>query len=52
LPNGGKLTINATCENGKTQISVEDTGEGIFQEAKNKLFTPLVTTKAKGQVSA
>ena len=49
MPNGGKLTINATCENGKTQISVEDTGEGIPQEAKGTLFTPLVTTKSKGQ---
>jgi signal transduction histidine kinase len=49
MPNGEKLTINATCENGKAQISVEDTGQGISPEAKSKLFTPLVTSKAKRQ---
>ena len=30
-------------------ISVEDTGEGIPEEVKDKLFTPLFTTKSKGQ---
>jgi signal transduction histidine kinase len=49
MPNGGKLTITVSSENGKAQISVEDTGEGIPQEAKDRLFTPLVTTKSKGQ---
>jgi signal transduction histidine kinase len=49
MPNGGKLIIRATYENSKAKISVEDTGEGIAEEAKNKLFTPLFTTKSKGQ---
>jgi signal transduction histidine kinase len=49
MPNGGKLIIRATYENNKAKIIVEDTGEGIAQEAKNKLFTPLFTTKSKGQ---
>ena len=38
MPNGGKLIISATYENSKAKISVEDTGEGIAQEAKKKLF--------------
>jgi len=49
MPNGGKLTIAATCESDKAVISVQDTGTGIPEEAKGKLFTPLFTTKSKGQ---
>jgi PAS domain S-box-containing protein len=47
--NGGKLTINAYCKKHHVYISVEDTGGGIPEEAKNKIFKPLFTTKAKGQ---
>ena len=28
---------------------MEDTGEGIPKEVQDKLFTPLMTTKSKGQ---
>ena len=49
MPNGGKLTIKVTRKNGKALISVEDTGEGIPKEVESKLFTPLFTTKSKGQ---
>jgi signal transduction histidine kinase len=49
MPNGGKLTIRAVNEKRKVHITVEDTGEGIPEEAREKLFTPLFTTKAKGQ---
>ena len=49
MPKGGKLTISATSNNGKATISVQDTGEGIPENVKNKIFTPLMTTKAKGQ---
>ena len=30
-------------------ITVEDTGVGIPEDAKSRLFTPLLTTKSKGQ---
>ena len=30
-------------------VSVEDTGLGIPEDAKGKIFSPLFTTKAKGQ---
>lgn len=36
-------------ENRKALISVEDTGLGIPEEDKNKIFKPLFTTKSKGQ---
>jgi PAS domain S-box-containing protein len=49
MPNGGKLDINAGYEEQKAIITVEDTGEGIPEEAKDKIFKPLFTTKAKGQ---
>lgn len=49
MPNGGKLTVQAFCEGKDNIITVEDTGVGIPEEAKRKLFTPLFTTKSKGQ---
>jgi signal transduction histidine kinase len=49
MPNGGKLTISATCDNGKATITVQDTGVGIPEQIKSKIFTPLVTTKVTGQ---
>ena len=49
MPNGGKLTVTAKAVADKAVIVVEDTGVGIPEEAKSKLFTPLFTTKAKGQ---
>jgi PAS domain S-box-containing protein len=49
MPNGGKLTIAASSKNGKATITVQDTGEGIPEEVRGKLFMPLVTTKSKGQ---
>ena len=50
MPEGGELTIKAQTTNQKrVEISVEDTGTGISEEIKPKLFTPLFTTKSKGQ---
>ncbi len=45
----GKLTITASVKDSKTVISVGDTGVGIPKEVKEKMFTPLFTTKSKGQ---
>ena len=49
MPKGGKLTIEACREADDSIITVEDTGVGVPEEAKDKLFTPLFTTKSKGQ---
>jgi PAS domain S-box-containing protein len=49
MPEGGKLTISAVKDNKEIVISVQDTGLGIPEEVKSKLFTPMFTTKAKGQ---
>ncbi len=51
MPEGGQLTIHAFRDKKKhdSVITVEDTGVGIPESVKNKLFTPMFTTKAKGQ---
>jgi signal transduction histidine kinase len=49
MPQGGKLTVAASRKNGKATITVEDTGGGIPEDVRSKIFMPLVTTKAKGQ---
>ncbi len=49
MPNGGKLTIKAAQQNGNIVITVADTGVGIRDEIKPKIFQPLMTTKSKGQ---
>ncbi len=50
MPQGGELTIigQSMCD-GQVQITVEDTGVGIPEEIKSKIFMPLFTTKSKGQ---
>ncbi len=50
MADGGELTVKAQSgSQGKAQITVEDTGTGIPEEVKPKIFTPLFTTKSKGQ---
>jgi signal transduction histidine kinase len=49
MPDGGKLTVQAYREKTAVVITVQDTGVGISEDAREKLFTPLFTTKAKGQ---
>ena len=49
MPKGGKLDINAFTKNDKAIITVEDNGKGIPEGVRSKIFTPLMTTKAKGQ---
>jgi two-component system sensor histidine kinase HydH len=49
MPKGGKLTISAYQKHRYAFFSVEDTGVGIPEEIKPKLFQPMVTTKSKGQ---
>ena len=49
MPKGGKLYINAYKEAKDILIIVKDTGVGIPEAVKGKLFTPMFTTKSKGQ---
>ena len=49
MPDEGKLTVKAVREKPKNNNCVQDTGVGIPAEVKTKMFTPLFTTKSKGQ---
>lgn len=49
MPKGGKLNVHVYREAKSTVITVMDTGVGIPEEVKSKLFSPLFTTKSKGQ---
>ena len=49
MPNGGKLIINAYRDEKGIVMTVEDTGVGIPEQIRSKLFTPMFTTKTKGQ---
>ncbi len=49
MPDGGKLSLRFNELDDKIAISVEDTGIGIPEEIKNRLFVPMVTSKPKGQ---
>jgi signal transduction histidine kinase len=49
MPDGGKLSINASKDLQNIVIFVQDTGVGIPEEAKPDIFKPMFTTKSKGQ---
>lgn len=51
MPNGGELIIRGyvDTQTQDTLITVKDTGVGIPENVKPKLFTPMMTTKSKGQ---
>lgn len=48
IPQEGTIRITASSEERKVALSIIDSGEGIPEEVQAKIFTPLVTTKAKG----
>jgi PAS domain S-box-containing protein len=49
MPNGGNLELTSMAKEDKVIVTVADTGEGIPEDFKPKLFSPMLTTKAKGQ---
>jgi PAS domain S-box-containing protein len=49
MEDAGTLTVKADAAKGFTTITIQDTGVGIPEEVKEKMFTPLFTTKSKGQ---
>ncbi len=49
MPNGGDWHYPVSKWEGNVFIIVSDTGVGLPEEVKPKLFTPMLTTKSKGQ---
>ncbi len=54
MPSGGTLNVVTKLKRepngqGTVMIMVEDTGEGISDAIRGKIFKPLFTTKSKGQ---
>ncbi len=48
MPDGGKLRIRAWTGEKLAMVSFQDTGKGIPEDVKAKIFSPLFTTKEKG----
>jgi len=48
MPDGGKLKIRAWTSQNIAAVSFEDTGIGIPEDVKTKMFSPLFTTREKG----
>ncbi|HEX7482117.1 MAG TPA: ATP-binding protein, partial [Candidatus Bathyarchaeia archaeon] len=50
MPDGGTLTLTGQVNpQGQVFVTVKDTGVGIPNAIKNQIFTPLFTTKPRGQ---
>ena len=48
MPGGGKLLFRTSRENSRLLIEIEDTGGGIDEATKAKIFDPFFSTKEKG----
>lgn len=51
MDNRGTLTIDVTAIDGQAKISFTDSGKGIPEEIKSKIFLPFFTTKPPGEGS-
>jgi two-component system sensor histidine kinase HydH len=48
MPKGGELTVESSVQNGMIEVKIADTGSGISEESRKKLFTPFFTTRKQG----
>ncbi|HEX8097210.1 MAG TPA: response regulator [Pyrinomonadaceae bacterium] len=47
MPEGGRLTLSAEETEGQVELSVSDTGTGMTEEIRSRVFNPFFTTKGK-----
>jgi len=45
MPDGGVLTMSTSEQNGKVVISIQDTGTGMTEDVKTRIFDPFFSTK-------
>jgi signal transduction histidine kinase len=48
MPEGGTLTVKAKSKEDAIEFTVQDTGIGMTEEVKKRIFKPFYTTKSKG----
>jgi PAS domain S-box-containing protein len=48
MPEGGTLTVKAKSKEDAIEFTVQDTGIGMTEEVKKRIFEPFYTTKSKG----
>ena len=48
MPQGGELSIRTRRANGGVRLDVSDTGQGLTDEERQRIFTPYYTTKQHG----
>ncbi len=48
MPDGGEILIYTDNENGELSVRVEDTGPGIPNEIRSRIFRPFVSAKRSG----
>jgi len=48
MPTGGRLLVELKCSESRAIFIVEDTGSGIPDEIREKIFLPFFTTKDRG----
>ena len=48
MPSGGRLTVETGLRNERLEVKIVDTGSGIPEESRKKLFSPFFTTKKNG----
>lgn len=48
MPDGGRLLLRAAKEDGWIALSVEDTGRGVPEDLRGRIFEPFVTTRSDG----
>jgi signal transduction histidine kinase len=48
MPGGGRITVSTAVERGLLRVSIQDTGKGIPEEDRARIFSPFFTTKPDG----
>lgn len=48
MPNGGTLQVKTRCRGDNVELIVEDTGEGMPEDVREKIFEPYFTTRDFG----
>lgn len=48
MPQGGTVCIRTCALNQRVQVEISDSGMGLTEEERNRLFTPYYTSKAHG----